>query len=128
MLRALKVLEWLGNSDSETVAAARLKDLFFAFDSDGGGCLDVSELMAGLQSFDIYLTRAQIVGLMPGVDANNDSAVSSRRRSQTSKEAHNTASTAFWLAVDSMTTTRGLFPTSNSNYPPTPSSVVACLP
>jgi Ca2+-binding EF-hand superfamily protein len=72
------VLEWLGNSDSETVAAARLKDLFFAFDSDGGGCLDVSELMAGLQSFDIYLTRAQIVGLMPGVDANNDSVVSSR--------------------------------------------------
>jgi Ca2+-binding EF-hand superfamily protein len=69
------VLDWLGEDRAEGEANPRLMEVFTAFDTDGGGNLDVAELTAGLQSFDIYLTKAQVIGLMPSADADDDKVV-----------------------------------------------------
>ena len=70
------MLDWLGEDRAEGEANPRLMEVFNAFDADGGGNLDVAELTAGLQSFDIYLTKAQVIGLMPSADADDDKVVS----------------------------------------------------
>ena len=72
----MQVLDWLGDDRAEGEANPRLMEVFTAFDTDGGGNLDVAELSAGLQSFDIYLTKAQVIGLMPSADVDDDKVVS----------------------------------------------------
>ena len=56
-----KVIAFLGKGQRDLeVGTKKIQLLFEAFDSDGGGTLDVEELTEGLQTFDIYLTKQQV--------------------------------------------------------------------
>jgi len=70
------VIAYLGKGSRELAAKEKMKLLFEAFDSDGGGNLDVEELTEGLQTFDIYLTKQQVKALMPDTDVDGDGVVS----------------------------------------------------
>jgi len=70
------VIAYLGKGSQELAAKEKMRLLFEAFDSDGGGNLDVQELTEGLQTFDIYLTKQQVKALMPDTDVDGDGAVS----------------------------------------------------
>lgn len=70
------MIAYLGKGSQELAAKEKMRLLFKAFDSDGGGNLDLQELTEGLQTFDIYLTKQQVKALMPDIDVDGDGAVS----------------------------------------------------